>query len=197
MPWYRPTSPSSSSPNCTAPIAAKYCAFSGTRMRVRGSTPAGSGKFRSAQTIGIASSQASRIPRMNVLGPPSSSTTGRSVLPRVSTERFCAMIASKSDAIISSGGVPAFCSELMSVSAKTPHLPATGWIRIPRQPMFDSSAAGMRSLALILSMTAPVPPAHLSFMLGIFFLRPVSGSALKMMILASWPPSSTTLPASG
>src|ERR1019366_181865 len=55
----------------------------------------------------------------------------------------------------------------------------------------------MRSLALILSMTAPVPPAHLSFMEGIFFLRPVSGSFLKMMILASWPPNSITEPHSG
>ena len=52
----------------------------------------------------------------------------------------------------------------------------------------------MRSLALILSMTAPVPPAHLSFIDGIFFLRPVSGSFLKMMILASCPPSSITEP---
>ena len=52
----------------------------------------------------------------------------------------------------------------------------------------------MRSLALILSMTAPVPPAHLSFIEGIFFLRPVLGSSLKMMILASWPPSSITEP---
>ncbi len=55
----------------------------------------------------------------------------------------------------------------------------------------------MRSLALILSMTAPVPPAHLSFIEGIFFLRPVSGSFLKMMILASCPPSSITEPHSG
>src|SRR5579864_7875694 len=52
----------------------------------------------------------------------------------------------------------------------------------------------MRSLALILSMTAPVPPAHLSFIDGIFFLRPVSGSFLKMMILASCPPNSITDP---
>ena len=37
----------------------------------------------------------------------------------------------------------------------------------------------MRSLALILSMTAPVPPAHLSFIDGIFFFRPVSGSVLE------------------
>ena len=39
-----------------------------------------------------------------------------------------------------------------------------------------------------------MPPAHLSFIDGIFFLRPVSGSVLKMMILASCPPSSLTLP---
>ena len=46
-------------------------------------------------------------------------------------------------------------------------------------------------------MTAPVPPAHLSFIDGIFVFFPVSGSSLKMMIFASWPPSSTTDPASG
>ena len=53
------------------------------------------------------------------------------------------------------------------------------------------------SLALILSMTAPVPPAHLSFIEGIFFLRPVSGSGLNTMIFASWPPSSITELTSG
>src|SRR5262245_45506018 len=42
-----------------------------------------------------------------------------------------------------------------------------------------------------------VAPAHLSFIEGIFFFLPVSGSSLKMMIFASWPPSSTTEPASG
>jgi hypothetical protein len=50
---------------------------------------------------------------------------GSSVWPRVSTERFCSTMASNSDAISSSGGVPSFCKPLMSVSAKTPHLPAT------------------------------------------------------------------------
>jgi hypothetical protein len=63
--------------------------------------------------------------------------------------------------------------------------------------MLQSSSAGMRSLALILSMTAPVPPAHLSFIDGIFFFLPVSSSVLKMMIFASWPPSSMTEPAAG
>ena len=41
-------------------------------------------------------------------------------------------------------------------------------------------------------MTAPVPPAHLSFIDGIFFLRPVFSSSLKTMIFASCPPSSIT-----
>ncbi len=63
--------------------------------------------------------------------------------------------------------------------------------------MSQSWSAGMCSLALILSMTAPVPPAHLSFIDGIFFFLPVSGSSLKMMILASWPPSSMTDPHAG
>ena len=34
-------------------------------------------------------------------------------------------------------------------------------------------------------------------MVGSFFFRPVSGSSLKTMILASWPPSSITDPTSG
>ena len=46
-------------------------------------------------------------------------------------------------------------------------------------------------------MTAPVPPAHLSFIEGIFFLRPVSSSSLKTMIFASCPPSSITEYTSG
>ena len=35
-------------------------------------------------------------------------------------------MASNSEAISSSGGTPLFCRPLMSVSAKTPHFPATG-----------------------------------------------------------------------
>ncbi len=41
------------------------------------------------------------------------------------------MIDSNSDAISSGGGTPCFCRLLMSVSAKTPHLPATGCSRSP------------------------------------------------------------------
>ena len=112
-------------------MAAKYWAFSGTLIRSCGSTPSGSGVLRSSQIRGMASFQASRMPRMKVFGPPSSSTSGSSVLPRVSTERFWPMMASNSEAISWSGGTPIFCSELMSVSANTPHLPATGWSLMP------------------------------------------------------------------
>ena len=55
----------------------------------------------------------------------------------------------------------------------------------------------MPSFAVTLSITAPVPPAHLSFIDGLFFLRPVASSVVKTMIFASWPPSSTTLCTSG
>ncbi len=52
-----------------------------------------------------------------------------------------------------------------------------------------------------LSMVAPVPEAHLSFIEAIEVLpvrAPASSRAsLKMMILASWPPSSITEPTSG
>ena len=48
-----------------------------------------------------------------------------------------------------------------------------------------------------LSMVAPVPDAHLSFIEVMAVLSPVSSFFLKMMILASCPPSSTTEPTSG
>ena len=41
-------------------------------------------------------------------------------------------MASKSEAISSFGGTLCFWSELMSLSAKTPHLPATGWSFCPK-----------------------------------------------------------------
>src|SRR5580698_662662 len=109
---------------------------------------------------GIFACQASRMPLIKLFGPPSSSTCGRNVCPRVSTLRFCRMMASNNDAISSSGGVPTFCRPLISVSANTPHLPATLCSLIPLYPCRASSAVGIFSLALILSMTAPVPPAH-------------------------------------
>ena len=47
-----------------------------------------------------------------------------------------------------------------------------------------------------LSIVAPVPEAHLSFIEARAVLLP-SASSLNMMILASWPPSSITLSTSG
>ena len=58
-------------------------------------------------------------------GPPSSSTLCRSVLPRVSTARFCITIASASEHMISSDGMPVLMRFTTSVSAKTPHFAAT------------------------------------------------------------------------
>ena len=48
-----------------------------------------------------------------------------------------------------------------------------------------------------LSMVAPVPEAHLSFIEVMAVFCPVSSFFLKMMIFASWPPSSQTEPTSG
>ena len=47
---------------------------------------------------------------------------------------------------------------------------------------------------MILSMVAPVPTRTCRSSTAIFFLSPVSASSLKMMIFASWPPSSMTDP---
>ncbi len=55
----------------------------------------------------------------------------------------------------------------------------------------------MPTLSTHLSMVAPVPDAHLSFIEVWAVLSPVSSFFLNMMILASWPPSSITLPTSG
>jgi len=166
-------------------------------MSDSGDSPGGISTPRSFHVLGMLCCHASRMPGMNVFGPPSSSTCGCSVLPRVSTVRFWSTMASNSDAISSSVGVSCFWRPLMSVSANTPHLPATLCSLMPRYPCSLNSLAGMRSFALILSMTAPVPPAHLSFIDGIFFLRPLCWSSLKTMILASCPPSSTTELTSG
>ena len=48
-----------------------------------------------------------------------------SVLPRVSTERFCSTIASASEQSTSFDGMPHLIRLTMSVSANTPHLAAT------------------------------------------------------------------------
>ncbi len=105
-------------------------------------------------------------------------------------------MASNSEAINSPAGTPRFCRPLMSVSANTPHLPAIGYTFRPTYGDSHSASAGIFSFAEILSMTEPVPPAHLSFIDTVLREAP-SVSSSKMMIFASWPPSSMIVRTSG
>src|SRR3954466_6852300 len=98
-----------------------------------------------------------------VLGPPSSSTLWRSVFPRVSTDRFWLTMASASEHMISIEGIEAFTRFTMSVSANTPHLAATWCSLLSSKRSFIASSDGMPTLMKHLSMVAPVPDAHLSF----------------------------------
>ncbi len=85
----------------------------------------------------------------------------------------------------------------MSVSAKTPHLAAT-WCSFESSKWSDVTISeGAFTLRKHLSIVAPVPDAHLSFMDAVAVLLLVLLSSLNMMILASWPPSSITLRTSG
>ena len=85
----------------------------------------------------------------------------------------------------------------MSVSANTPHFAATWWSFESSKWSFADSSRGMPTLSKHLSIVAPVPDAHLSFIEAMAVLPPVSSFFLKMMIFASWPPSSMTEPTSG
>jgi hypothetical protein len=120
-----------------------------------------------------------------------------SVDPRVSTLRFWRTMASASEQSTSVAGMPFFTRLTMSVSAKTPHLAATWWSLVSSKWICTTSAGGSPTLSMHLSMVAPVPDAHLSFIDGAAVLSPVLASLLKMMIFASCPPSSITLPTSG
>ncbi len=106
-------------------------------------------------------------------------------------------IASASEHMISGDGMPDFTRLTMSVSAKTPHFAATWCSRDGSKVIAATSAAGIPTLIMHLSIVAPVPDAHLSFIEVMACFSPVSSLTLKMMILASCPPSSTTLPTSG
>ena len=85
----------------------------------------------------------------------------------------------------------------MSVSANTPHLAATWCSCVGRTCSAATSSRGMPTLIRHLSIVAPVPDAHLSFIDAIARLVARLSVSLNMMILASWPPSSITLPTSG
>ena len=65
---------------------------------------------------------------------------------------------------ISSLLTPLLSRPTTSVSAKTPHLAATWWTVLSWTVTRPASSWLMPILARILSMVAPVPPAHLSFM---------------------------------
>ena len=106
-------------------------------------------------------------------------------------------MASASEFMISSDGMPFLTRLTMSVSAKTPHLAATWCSFESSKPIFTTSSFGRPTLMTHLSMVAPVPEAHLSFIEVMAVLPPVSSFFLKMMILASCPPSSQTEPTSG
>ncbi len=93
--------------------------------------------------------------------------------------------------------MPLFTRFTMSVSANTPHFAATWCSLVGSNLRFGTSSRGMPTLSTHLSIVAPVPDAHLSFIDVCAVLSPVSWFFLNMMILASWPPSSITLPTSG
>ena len=73
-------------------------------------------------------------------------------------------MASASEHMISCDGMPHLTRLTMSVSANTPHLAAT-WcsLRVVEAAASTTSSAGMPTLMTHLSMVAPVPDAHLSF----------------------------------
>jgi hypothetical protein len=118
----------------------------------------------------------------------------------VSTERFWWTMASARLFMISLAGMPDFTRFTMSVSANTPHFAATWCNLVGSNFRFPSASGFMPTLIRHLSIVAPVPDAHLSFMevTAVFSGRPSSPfDSRKMMIFASCPPSSITLPTSG
>ena len=106
-------------------------------------------------------------------------------------------VGSVSEQRISRDSIPAFTRFTISVSANTPHLAATLCRRSGSYFTRHASAEGIPILIRHLSIVAPVPLAHLSFMEHTGILFPVAASSWNTMILASCPPSSTTLPTSG
>ena len=83
-------------------------------------------------------------------------------------------MASASEFMISTLGMPDFTRLTMSVSAKTPHLAATWWSFVSSKVIWATSSWGIPTLIMHLSMVAPVPLAHLSFMDVRAFLSPVA-----------------------
>ncbi len=94
-------------------------------------------------------------------------------------------MASASELSTSSLGMPVFTRLTMSVSAKTPHLAATWWSLESSKRSEVAKPGSAPTLIMHLSMVAPVPLAHLSFIDVVAVFCPVPSSCLNMMILAS------------
>ncbi len=65
-------------------------------------------------------------------------------------------------------------------------------LRVVEAGCSTTSSGGRPTLSMHLSIVAPVPDAHLSFIEVMAVLSPVFSFFLNMMIFASWPPSSIT-----
>src|SRR5450631_985092 len=117
----------------------------------------------SSHVCGIRSRQHSWRNGKYVFGPPRSRTLCFSVPPRVRTLRFCNTIASASEQRTSFDGMPLLIRLTMSVSAKTPHLAATWWIFVGSKWSDVTISGGAFTFKKHLSIVAPVPDAHLSF----------------------------------
>src|ERR1700735_1290662 len=117
-----------------------------------------------------------------VFGPPSRRTRCLSVLPRVRTLRFWRTIASANEQRTSFEGIPLLIRLTMSVSANTPHLAATWWSFESSKWRLVTISGGAFTLRKHLSIVAPVPDAHLSFIdalavLPVFLDERSSGSS--------------------
>ena len=82
-------------------------------------------------------------------------------------------MASASEQRISVEGMPDLTRLTMSVSAKTPHFAATWWSFDGSQASRPASSGGMPTFSMHLSMVAPVPEAHLSFIDAIARFSPL------------------------
>jgi hypothetical protein len=78
--------------------------------------------------------------------------------------------------MISGAGMPDFTRLTMSVSAKTPHLAATWCSFDGSHGRLDTVSRGKPTLMRHLSIVAPVPEAHLSFIEAMARLSPPSVS---------------------
>jgi hypothetical protein len=72
-------------------------------------------------------------------------------------------MASASEFMISLRGMPLFTRLTMSVSANTPHFAATWCSLVGSNTRPGTSSRGIATFSTHLSMVAPVPDAHLSF----------------------------------